>query len=150
ATAAAQLDALLGQAAQMRQTVHAALAELDNCSNAADAAQNLSQVAAQRRQLVDAVGSVDTAGLPGGPGLVSRMRDMWTYSAESDDDYAQWAQDSQATCDSGASAPLSGDPAQSSGDALSSKATASKQAFVAQWNPLAQQYGLATRSATGI
>ena len=71
---------------------------------------------------------------------------MLQTSADADDAFAAWARRQGGTC-----TPNPGDPDLARGLQLSADgARPAKDAFVAQWNPVAARYGLPARAATAL
>jgi predicted nucleic acid-binding Zn ribbon protein len=141
--AATSLVALLGQSGSERQAVSAAFNDADQCgSGLGQDAQTFQGAATAHHQLLN-----ELAQLPGLAVLPSAMeqdlRAAWQASASADSDYAQWAQDQLAD---GCTASSQSDPGYRAANAPNQRATASKTAFVRQWNPLARAYGLPTYS----
>ncbi len=108
-------------------------------SSLATDAQTFTAAAASRHQLLQQLAQI--AGLPTLPtGMVTDLTTAWQVSATVDEDYVKWAQDEAGNgCSTGTS-----DPNYEAAEDPNLQATASKTAFVNLWNPLAQQYDLAT------
>jgi hypothetical protein len=139
--AVTNLAALLGQSGNERQAVSAAFNDAHQCGSAlGQDAQTFQAAAAAHHRLLS-----ELAQLPGLSVLPATMRQdlsaAWQASANADSDYARWAQDQLAD---GCTASSQSDPGYLAADAPNQRATASKTAFVRQWNPLAQAYGLPT------
>ncbi|MFJ6214825.1 hypothetical protein ACIQGZ_16045 [Streptomyces sp. NPDC092296] len=145
------LDALLTSNAGARQQVGNAVATVESCPEAGalqNAAKVFPQAAAQREQLIGRLDRLDLSALDGGPDAAQLLRTAWQQSADADRAYAKWA-DSVVSggCPDG-SAPRTAD--RNRGDSISGQATRSKQSFVTAWNPIANRYGLASRTGDGI
>jgi len=98
-----------------------------------------------RRQLARQLRAADLAALPGGARLRQPLLTVWSDSSRADDAYVTWTEN-QAFCVNRAG----DDAAKQRGDHFSVLATAAKTAFLRQWNPIAAQYGLASRDFSRI
>jgi hypothetical protein len=146
---ASALNGLLDRSAKQRQKVAIATGQIDRCESLSSARQDLLNVAADRQSLVDALNAMDLSDLPDGETLRVDLGDAWNASADSDRNYASWAQQAQdAGCPPGGPAPrTSAHQAAQSTDRSASK---SKKAFVTRWNPIASTFGLPERTARTI
>ena len=144
--AATSLAALLAQSAQDRQAIDDAYKDAIACGpGIAQDAQSFASAASSHRQLLS-----DLAQLPGRSALsqpmLADLRNAWQDSASADEDYASWAQDEESGCSGGNQS----DAGYLAATTPNLRATASKKAFAAQWNPLAQAYGLTTYQQDGF
>ena len=139
--AAVSLAALLARSASSRQAIDAAYNDVLQCGpNLTQDAQTFQDAATAHQQLLS-----DLAQLPGRSllpqAMLSDLVSAWEASTSADDDFARWAADEVS---SGCSIDDQSDPNFEAADAPDLQATASKTAFVKQWNPLASTYGLPT------
>lgn len=141
--AADSLSSLLSQSVSNRQQVNAAFNDVEQCGpDLAQDVQTFQDAQASRQQLLGQLTSVP--GLDSLPqSMIADLQSSWQASATVDGDYVAWAQDQLGN---GCSSDNQADPNYTAADAPNSQATSSKTAFVQQWNPLAQAYGLTTYS----
>ncbi|MER7755662.1 hypothetical protein [Kitasatospora sp. NPDC097643] len=137
------LSDLLGTASDSRAAVIGAVGSVQKCDKLPDSQQALTGAAGKRRELQTKLGQLKTDKLPGGQQLVDQLNAAWTASAQADDEYAAWAQDSQAP---GACDPkkLDNQHYKNAVQASGTATTAKKQASTL-WNVIAGQTGLPTR-----
>jgi hypothetical protein len=144
---AGAIDSLLQEASRVRQSVQAAFADIQACgASIGSDVLALNQAAADRDSLASRVSQVDVSAVGGQQAehdLVTALKD----SAAADRDFASWGQDMQNGCDSSTNTQ---DPNYTAGMAASQAATADKNTFVAEWNPIAKTYGFTQWSADSI
>jgi hypothetical protein len=145
-SAAAQIDALLQQAVQLRAGVQPDVDEILDCADAEAGAAGLRAVAGQRRQLAAQLRSVDLTTLSGGSNMVEALASAWDASAKADDDFAAWGDDNRG-CTGTADVD---DAHYRAATALSDRATHGKQTFLVSWNPDAPANGVSTYDAGQI
>ncbi|MYS22107.1 hypothetical protein GA0115240_138215 [Streptomyces sp. DvalAA-14] len=144
-TEAAALDALITQSADSRAKVSAAVNDAEQCgAGLSDDAAAFQDAADSRSSLAQQAGNASMDAVLGGPDAALLLSTALSRSADADADYARWAQ----ALAGGDCAPST---TQSQRDFLaggkdSTKAQQAKSDFVDAWNPIAAQYGLATRS----
>jgi hypothetical protein len=148
--AMAAIASLIGQGAGVRAAVQQAIDGVEACQpHPAAALTTLSQAITRRQAVVSALARVSTAGVPDGPRLVSTMAKAMDDSIKADQDYQAWVQDVL-----GGRIACSADPARDANYAAaqlaSAQATSDKNAFAAQWNDMASQYGEADVSASDL
>jgi hypothetical protein len=131
------LSALLSQSVSDRGTINNAYNDVQSCGPALAQDQATFQQAVTSRQgLLSRLGDMpDAAALPAG--MISSLTQAWQASVTADQDFAAWAQDESASC-----TPNGSDANLSAASGPDNEATQDKTAFVASWNPIAQQYGL--------
>jgi hypothetical protein len=141
--AANQLSGLLSQSGGDRGKVDNAVVTVEKCGGAGpiqQASQTFSQAAASRQTLLAKLSS-----LPGksalNPTMISNLTSAWQASAQADSDLSKWADDEAGGCKKGKTGTDANYKASLGPDAT---ATSSKEAFVAEWNPLAQRFSLQT------
>ncbi|AXI77333.1 hypothetical protein C7M71_007645 [Peterkaempfera bronchialis] len=145
------LDDLLTRNSGARQQVGNAVATVQSCPDSASmrsAAKVFEQAATQREQLIGELDSLDLGALDGGQDAAQLLRTAWQQSADADRAYGRWADAVIADGCPDGTAPRTSDREQ--GDAISGRASKSKQSFVIRWNPIANRYGLASRTGDGI
>jgi hypothetical protein len=139
--AAAQLAGLLSQSGGDRGDVVNAVVSVQNCGpGLPGAAATFTTAAHNRHVLLDKMES-----LPGNSNLPSAMiqhlTNAWQASARADEDLARWAGVEAHGCKKG---KTSNNRFWKASYGPDSQATDNKQAFVREWNPLAQKYSLKT------
>jgi hypothetical protein len=139
--AAVQLSGLLAQSVTDRAGVTGAAEDVRGCGPSLHQdARTFTRAASSRQRLLARLASLPgRSALPAA--LLQDLTSAWQASAQVDTDLAQWTQDNIARgCHHGSRSDAhlraSGVP--------ESRATVSKRAFAAQWNPIARQYGLRT------
>ena len=145
------LDDLLTRNGGARRQVGNAVAAVESCSDTAtmqDAARVFDQAAQQREQLISDLGELDLQAVDGGGAAARLLSTAWQQSADADRAYGRWADTVISSGCPDGSAPRTSDREQA--DAISGQATRSKQSFVSKWNPIANRYGLASRTGDGI
>ena len=137
--AAQALAALLGQSGADRTAVTQAVGAVQGCAPGLSQDETVFSNAASSHQAL--LGKLAT--LPGRSALPAPMlADLtaaWQASAQADQDFAQWAQDEISH---GCSTNYQSDASYRAATAPDDQATKDKQAFAAQWAPVAAQYGL--------
>jgi hypothetical protein len=147
ATASAQqqgadnLSALLASSVSDRGAINDAYNDVQSCGpTLAQDQATFQQAVTSRQSLLSRLGSMpDAAALPAG--MISSLTQAWQASITADQDFAAWAQDESASC-----TPNGSDANLSAATGPDNQATQDKTAFVASWNPIAQQYRLPTYS----
>ena len=139
--AAVQLSGLLAQSVTDRADVTGAAEDVRGCGPSLHQdARTFTRAASSRQHLLARLAS-----LPGRSLLPAAMlQDLtsaWQASAQVDTDLAQWTQDNIAR---GCHHRGRSDAHLRASSIPESRATVSKRAFAARWNPIARQYGLRT------
>jgi hypothetical protein len=139
--AATALAGLLSQSSSDRTAIQQAYNDVSNCGPQLTQDQQTFQNAAGSRQgLLNQLSKLPGAKtLPAA--MLSDLAGAWQASQQADQDYAQWAGNQSAN---GCTQQSYSDPAYMAAATPNNQATADKTSFVALWNPIAQQYGLAT------
>ena len=137
--AATSVAGMLARSGSDRTAIVNAVGDVSGCGPnlAADPAV-FEQAAGSRQSLLGSLASLPGRGLLPAA-LVTDLTDAWQASIAADDDFARWADDEIAK---GCVANDTSDPGYQAATTPDNEATAAKQAFVAQWNPLAARYGL--------
>jgi hypothetical protein len=136
---AATLARLLAGSTRDRAAVVTAFNDVSSCK--ADLAQDASifqDAASSRQQELTQLRGFSFSALPSG--MMTALAGAWQNSARADQDFAEWAQDESKHCTPDDTA----DPGYQDSFGPDTQATADKQEFVRQWNPIARQYGLST------
>jgi hypothetical protein len=131
---AATINGILGWSGRSRAALFGALDDLGECRNIGGATGAVRNVAADRRQQIDALDNVDVSALPGGGSLRDTLVRALTSSLAADQAFARWGAAERSTCRR--------DGNYQAGASYSQNATALKSQFVNAWNPLARAYGL--------
>jgi hypothetical protein len=135
----------LTDSGQARQGIGAAISAISDCSDIAPAVSALQNAAEVRSRIVTALASANVSALPNGAAAVADLGRAMQASADADRHYAAWGQ-SVAGCHRHAPHNAEFTAAQQS----DTVATAAKQRFADEWNPIAATYGLAKQSADTI
>jgi len=137
--AATSVAGMLARSGSDRTAINNAVSDVNSCGpNLAGDPKVFEQAASSRQSLLSGLASMagrDT--LP--PALLTDLTNAWQASISADDDFARWANDEIAK---GCVANDTSDPGFQAATTPDNAATAAKQAFVGQWNPLAVRYGL--------
>lgn len=144
----AQASAIAGyltQSGQARRGIGTAISAISSCTNIASAVTALRNAADVRTRIVTALPSADVSALPNGAAAVADLGQALRASAEADQHYAAWGQ-SVAGCHGHAPRNAELSAAQQS----DTVATAAKQRFADEWNPIAATYGLPRQTANTI
>jgi hypothetical protein len=136
-SAAVAVDRLLVESEGNRSSVQQAVGQIASCADVTAAVQALQVAAADREQLLTKLGGLDLSALP--RSMVDDLTGSWLSSLDSDISYARWGQDENQ---SGCTADDYSDPNYQAAIGTDSQASASKVAFLALWDPLAQTNGL--------
>jgi hypothetical protein len=132
---------MLASSVSDRSAIDDAYNDVDSCGpNLTSDAAVFSRSATSRRAMLASLASMPgRAALP--PALLSDLANAWQASIAADQGFVTWANDEVAqgcvpddTSDAGYQATITPD----------NQATQYKTAFVAQWNPIASNYGLTT------
>ena len=137
--AKAQADAifaLISQSAELRSKANGAYSNVEACQNVAQNKQTFSDVADKRQAQADGMKPLAVDKLPGGAKLQQDLITSWQLSAESERDYANWANDN-LTCKGKPGANDNLNRASSAGD----KAGTAKSQVVSEWNAFASKLG---------
>ncbi len=135
--AAVAVDRLLVASEGNRSSVQQAVGQIASCADVTGAVHTLQAAAADREQLLTKLGGLDLSALP--RSMVDDLTGSWLSSLDSDISYARWGQDENR---SGCTAGDYADPNYRAAMSTDNQASASKGAFLALWDPLAQSNGL--------
>ncbi|MFH0243884.1 hypothetical protein ACGRHY_15985 [Streptomyces sp. HK10] len=141
---AKELDKLLADSNNSRNTVIRSVENIKKCENLGKAATDLRDAARQRNGLVTRLGEIEIGELPRHQELADALTEAWKASAAADNHYAAWADQvaGKKGCRKGA-ARVTDRTAQ--GNKASGDATAAKKKAAGLWNPTARRYGLPER-----
>lgn len=135
----------LTQSGQARQGISAAISAIGSCRDIPSAVTALHNAAAVRSHIVTSLASTDVSALPGGAAAVADLSRAMQASADADMHYAAWG---QAVTGCHGHAPQNAELA--AAHRSDTAATAAKQRFADEWNPIAATYGLAHQTANTI
>jgi len=135
----------LTDSAQARQGIGAAISAISGCANIASAVATLDSAADVRSRIVTELATADVSALRNGGAAVADLSRAMRASADADRHYAAWGR-AVARCHGQAPHNTEFAAAQHS----DSVATAAKQRFADEWNPIAAKFGLAKQSADTI
>lgn len=142
---ASTIAGYLTASGQARRGIGAAISAISGCTNIAAALTTLQHAADVRAGIVTALARTDVSALPNGAAAVADLSKAMRASANADRHYAAWGQ-AVAACHG--HAPPNADLA--AAQQSDNVATAAKQRFAAEWNPIAVAYGQAKQSASTI
>ncbi|WP_370365107.1 hypothetical protein [Catenulispora sp. GP43] len=128
--------AIIAQSHDLRSKANGALSAVQACQNVAANKQTFTDVATTRQAQADAMKPLAVDKLPGGAKLQQDLISSWQYSAESERDYANWANDNLA-CKGKSGANDNLNRGNSAGD----KAGSAKAEAVKDWNAFADKLG---------
>ena len=137
--AKAQADAIfaiIGQSHELRSKANAAISGVQQCKNVASYKADFSDVATKRQAQADGMKPLSVDKLPGGTQLQANLVNAWQLSAESENDYAAWANDN-LSCTGKPGSNGNFDKGNSAGD----KAGSVKGQVVSEWNAFASKVG---------
>jgi hypothetical protein len=137
--AKAQADAIyaiIAQSHELRSKANAAIDAVQLCKDVAANKQNFADVAAKRQTQADSMKAAAVDKLPGGTKLQQDLITSWQLSAESENDYANWANDNLS---------CTGKPGANDnynrGNSAGEKAGSAKSRAVDDWNAFASKLG---------
>lgn len=132
---AATVDGILSWSGRTRSTLYAALDDLEACHGPAGATARLRTVAEGRSQQIAALRHLLVTALPNGESLRDTLVQALGYSFQADQAFIRWGVAEESGCGHDAN--------YRQGMTYSRSATAAKKRFVAGWNTVAGDYGLA-------
>jgi len=144
---ASALSGLLGQSANDRAAIVAAVADIGNCGDLYSDQTTLDDAYSSRESLLTQLQSLDLAVLPGGSQLNTYLTNAWQASASSDQSYANWATDES---NSGCTVNDHSDVNYQNAQVSDGQSTQNKTSFAAAWDPIATSYGLPTVTASSF
>ncbi|MEY9890771.1 hypothetical protein ABIA35_000752 [Catenulispora sp. MAP12-49] len=137
--AKAQADAIfaiIAQSHDLRSKANGAFSNVQACQNVAQNKQTFTDVGNSRQAQADGMKALAVDKLPGGAKLQQDLITSWQLSAESERDYANWANDNLA-CHGKPGSNDNLNRASSAGD----KAGTAKSDAVKDWNAFADKFG---------
>lgn len=137
--AKAQADALfaiINQSSELRSKANGAYSNVQACQNVPQNKQTFTDVADKRQAQADGVKGLAVDKLPDGAKLQQDLINSWQLSAESERDYANWANDN-LSCHGKPGSNDNLNRASSAG----TKAGAAKNEAVKDWNAFAAKFG---------
>ncbi|MFD6832511.1 hypothetical protein CH313_18655 [Streptomyces sp. TSRI0384-2] len=146
---AVELDKLLSDSNNSRAAVIRSVANIQKCESLDQAAEDLRDAAKQRNDLVRRLGEIEVDKLPEHQRLTSALTKAWKASAEADNRYATWADQTKGKrgCRDG-QARSTGQHA--AGNRASGEATKAKNEAAPLWNSIAGEYGLTEHTPTQL
>jgi hypothetical protein len=135
----------LTDSGQARQGIGAAISAISGCTNIGSAVATLDNAADVRSRIVTELATTDVSALRNGGAAVADLSRAMRASADADRHYAAWG---RAVSRCHGQAPQNADFA--AAQQSDSVATAAKQRFADEWNPIAATFGLAKQSADTI
>jgi hypothetical protein len=145
---AAAVTAILDRTKTDRTSVVAAVNDAAACgSNLAADVQALQSSASDRQSLARSAAALNVDALSGASSVPQYLSTALTDSATADGDFAAWATDLEQSCATGTATQNQNYQA---AQGVSQTAQQDKQTFLDTWNPIAQQYGQETLTASDI
>ncbi|PAX92732.1 hypothetical protein CLM82_01555, partial [Streptomyces albidoflavus] len=146
---AVALDKLLADSNNSRAAVIRSVANIQKCESLDEAASDLRDAAKQRNDLVRRLGEIQVDKLPEHQRLTAALTKAWKASAEADNRYATWADQTKGkrACRDG-QARSTGQHA--AGNRASGEATKAKNEAAPLWNSIAAEYGLTKHTPTQL
>ena len=139
---AAAVNNLLTSSAATLEALKGAVSEVRDCTNLSSAVRQIQSVVNQRSAEYNQASALSTSALPNGPTMKSELIAALRNSLDADKDYLTWAQQQlNPEC-----APTAQSSAYIAANNASHQASASKEAFIRVWNPVAAQYGIQLKS----
>jgi hypothetical protein len=146
---AVQLNKLLADSGNSRDSVIRAVENVKACNNLDQAAVDLRDAAEQRGELVTRLAALEVDKLPSHDALSAALTDGWKASAAADNHYAAWADQvkDKHGCRKGQARATGQTRA---GDTASGTASNQKEKAAGLWNSIASKYGLTQRTRTQL
>ncbi|MFD4986571.1 hypothetical protein [Streptomyces sp. NPDC058374] len=146
---AVALDKLLADSNNSRAAVIRSVANIQKCESLDKAASDLRDAAKQRNDLVRRLGEIQVDKLPEHQRLTASLTKAWKASAEADNRYATWADQTKGKrgCRGGQARPTG---QQAAGNRASGEATKAKDEAAPLWNSIAAEYGLTKHTPTQL
>lgn len=142
---ASTIGRYLTDSGQARQGIGAAISAISGCTNIGSAVATLDNAADVRSRIVTELATANVSALRNGGAAVADLSRAMRASADADRHYAAWG---RAVSSCHGQAPQNADFA--AAQQSDSVATAAKQRFADEWNPIAATFGLAKQSADTI
>ena len=141
------IDKLLDESVSSRRKLNQAIDRARRCAGLAGAIAAMEEVGAERRGQIARTEAVRVDGLAAGEQVRAQLREALQRSLDADQKFIRWASAVQRRgCTT--TAPLTSDYRAAEAD--SEAAGVAKRELLAAWNPIAVQFGLATRSRDDI
>lgn len=140
---AAAIDALLAESEVGRDLLAAAITDINNCRLDSRMWSNLQGAINNRSSLLARTDALQVDAIPEGSVLKPHLRDVFQASYDADIAYQQWVL-------AASGCPRTNGPGYSAIVNANNRAQAAKNLFLSEWNPVAQRYGLPSRSNTQI
>ncbi|WP_028802807.1 hypothetical protein [Streptomyces sp. 142MFCol3.1] len=142
---AVELDKLLADSSDSRDSVIKAVANVRACNNLDQAASDLRDAAKQRGELVTRLGALSLDKLPNHAALSTALTNAWKASQSADSHYAAWADQvgGKKGCRKGHARETGQTQAATR---ASGTASTEKEKAARLWNSIASKYGLTQRT----
>jgi len=139
---AAAVNNLLTSSTATLKALKGAVSEIRDCTNLSSAVHQIQNVVNQRSAEYNQASALSTSALANGPTMKSDLIAALRNSLDADKDYLTWAQQQlNPEC-----APTAQSSAYIAANSASHQASASKEAFIRVWNPVAAQYRVQLKS----
>ena len=134
------IDALLDRSFASRNKLNGAIDRVTRCTGLAGALKDLQTVGEDRRSQIAEVQEADLSALPNGDSIRSTLATALQHSLDADAAYVRWA---EPAVSGGCANTAARKAAFAQGRSESDEAGVAKEAFLAEWNPVATRLGLA-------
>lgn len=141
-----KVDALLDRSSSSRAKLNSAIDRVGRCSGVSGALADMREVGDERRAQIAEMRGADLSALANGESLRSNLVTALNHSLDADEAFVAWASPAVSACRNTAARKA----AYQRGLSASERAGAAKEAFLAGWNPVATNLGLAGRDRQGI
>lgn len=143
ATATA-VSAMLDESVAGRANLLRAIDEIMSCRTGKTTRQGIQNAVKARQALLKKVGDFDASSLPTGAKIKTGLQEALTRSLEADQAYLKWYDAAKGRC------PKQSGTLFKAVQKANARSRAAKNAFLEDWNPVAQQYNLPERDAGSI
>ncbi|XVV15777.1 hypothetical protein ACQP2X_15955 [Actinoplanes sp. CA-131856] len=141
------IDDVLVRSKSSRDKLNSAIDRVGRCTGLTGAVSDMRAVGDERRAQIDEVRGADLSAVGNGESIRSTLVTALQHSLDADAAFVEWA---EAAVNGGCAETTGRKAAYARGLAESEQAGTSKVAFLAVWNPVANQLGLPTRTRQGI
>ncbi len=141
------IDAVLARSGASRDKLNSAIERIGGCRDLAGALADMREVGDERNAQLTEVRAAELSAVPNGETIRSTLAAALQHSLDADVAYVQWA---EPTVSAGCANNAARRSAYARGQAASGRAGTAKEAFLAQWNPVATGLGLPARTRQRI
>src|SRR6266487_4016368 len=138
---AQSINNLLARSSSSLSRLNNAITLANQCQDLPFAVSQIQQARNGRQRQLNQSQTLQTGALPHGSELMSDLTQALQYSLTADNDYLTWAQEQESSCAPGTSGSVG------ISDGSNAGATAYKDRFLSNWNPIARQDGFPQRSS---